>query len=149
MYRYDYVDLAGGLLLLLIGSAVSYVAITFYPLGTVQRMGPGMFPAGLGVVLGALGLLLAFHALLRQGTPPDIRIISPLFVIGGVAAFASIIGPFGLIPAIVAILVITSIANIKIHPVSLALLCLALSLLAPFVFVFCLGLPIPLLRWPF
>ena len=55
MYRYDYVDAIGGALLVLIGASVTYVSIAFYPLGTVQRMGPGAFPAGLGVVLALLG----------------------------------------------------------------------------------------------
>lgn len=149
MYKFDYVDMVGGLLLLLVGAAVSYVAITYYPLGTIQRMGPGAFPAGLGVILSALGLLLAFHATRRPGSKPDIRLVSPLFVLGGVVAFALLIVPFGLIPAIIAIVVITSAAELKLRPTSLVMLCLALSLLAPFVFVLCLGLQIPLLRWPF
>lgn len=149
MYKYDYVDMVGGLLLAIAGIVVSYVSITSYPLGTVQRMGAGMFPAGLGVVLACLGLILVAQSLGRQGVPPDIRLISPLFVLGGVIAFALTVVPFGLVPAIIAILVITSIANIKIHPVSLALLCLFLSLLAPFVFVYLLDLKIPLISWPF
>ena len=149
MYRIDYVDIVGGILLILFGGAVTYTSVTFYPMGTASRMGPGMFPAGLGVVLAVLGLLLALQALRKPGDKPDIRIFSPLFVLGGIAAFAALIGPFGMIPAIVAILVISSLADLKIRPVSLVLSCIGLSLLAPFVFVFLLGLQIPLIRWPF
>ena len=149
MFRIDYVDIVGGALLVFFGSAVSYISVTRYPMGTPSRMGPGMFPAGLGVVLAVLGLLLALQALRRPGRKPDIRVFSPLFILGGIAAFAAIITPFGLIPAIVVILVITSLADLKIRPVSLAISCVGLSLLAPFVFVFLLGLQIPLLRWPF
>ena len=149
MYRFDYVDAVGGALLILFGAAVTYTSVTYYPMGTPSRMGPGMFPAGLGVVLAVLGLLLSLQALRRPGRRPDIRIFSPLFILGGIAAFAAIITPFGLIPAIVAILVISSMADLKIRPVSLVVSCIGLSLLAPFVFVFLLGLQIPLLRWPF
>ncbi|MFY0634959.1 MAG: tripartite tricarboxylate transporter TctB family protein [Vannielia sp.] len=149
MYRIDYVDIVGGALLVLFGVAVTYTSVTFYPMGTPSRMGPGMFPAGLGVVLVVLGLLLALQALRRPGPRPDVRIFSPLFILGGIAAFAAIIVPFGLIPAIVAILVISSLADLRIRPVSLVLSCIGLSLFAPFVFVFLLGLQIPLLRWPF
>lgn len=149
MYRIDYVDIVGGALLVLFGAAVTYVSVTYYPLGTPKRMGPGMFPAGLGVVLAGLGLLLALQALRRPGVKPDIRVFSPLFILGGIAAFAAIIVPFGLVPAIIAILVISSLADLKIRPVSLAISCLGLSLFAPFVFVFLLGLPMPLFRWPF
>lgn len=149
MYRIDYVDIVGGVLLILFGAAVTYTSVSYYPMGTASRMGPGMFPAGLGVVLAGLGVLLALQALRKPGDKPDIRVFSPLFVLGGIAAFAALIGPFGMIPAIVAILVISSLADLKIRPVSLVLSCIGLSLLAPFVFVFLLGLRIPLIRWPF
>ncbi|WP_300439691.1 tripartite tricarboxylate transporter TctB family protein [uncultured Mameliella sp.] len=149
MYRIDYTDLVGGVLLVALGAGVSLVAIQYYPLGTLQRMGPGMFPAILGVVLGGLGMLLALQALRRTGKRPDIRVFSPLFVLAGVASFALLITPAGLIPAIVSIVVISSLAELRIWPVSLALLCLALCLMAPLVFVVGLGLPIPLIRWPF
>lgn len=149
MYRIDYMDIVGGALLILFGAAVTYTSVTYYPLGTPNRMGPGMFPAGLGVVLVVLGALLALQALRRPGPRPDIRIFSPLFVLGSIAAFAVLIEPFGLIPAIIAILLISSLADLKIRPASLAISCIGLSLFAPFVFVFLLGLQIPLLRWPF
>ena len=149
MYKYDYTDMAGGALLMLTGGSVAATAIAYYPLGTLQRMGPGMFPAGLGALLVLFGSVLVLQAIGRPGVRPDIRVISPLFVLGGVAAFAATIVPFGLIPAILCVTIISSFANLKIDPISLALLCLALCLIAPFVFVFCLGLQIPLLRWPF
>ncbi len=149
MYRLDYVDMAAGALLIAFGAAVTYTSVTHYPLGTAGRMGPGMFPAGLGVLLALFGVILVLQAMRRPGEKPDIRVFSPLFVLGGVAAFAAIIVPFGLIPAIIAILVISSLADLKIRPVSLVLSCIGMSLFAPFVFVFCLGLQITLLRWPF
>lgn len=149
MFRVDYVDMVGGALLIVFGAAVTYTSVTFYPMGTASRMGPGMFPAGLGAVLMVLGLILALQALGRPGARPDLRLFSPLFVLGGIASFAALIVPFGLIPAIVAILVITSLADLRIRPVSLVLSCIGMSLFAPFVFVFLLGLQIPLLRWPF
>lgn len=149
MYRYDYTDLVGGALLILIGGAVSFVSITSYPLGVMSRMGPGMFPAGLGVLLAGLGLILLLQSLGRQGVRPDIRFFSPLFILTSVASFALLIAPFGLIPAIVAATVVASFAELRVRPLELALLCLALSLFAPFVFVLCLGLRIPLLNWPF
>lgn len=149
MYRLDYVDLVAGALLIAFGAAVTYTSVTHYPMGTPGRMGPGMFPAGLGVVLAVFGLILGLQALRRPGEKPNIRVFSPLFVLGGIAAFAAVIVPFGLIPAIVAVVVISSLADLRIRPVSLVISCVGLSLAAPFIFVFCLGLQIPLLRWPF
>lgn len=149
MYKVDFTDLVGGSLLTLVGAAVAIVSVTYYPMGTLQRMGPGMFPAGLGVLLAVFGLILSLQSLRRPGERPDIRVWSPLFVLGGIAAFALVVSPFGLIPAIVAITVVASLAELRVRPLSLALLCLGLCLLAPFVFRICLGLQIPMFRWPF
>ncbi len=149
MYRFDYSDMVGGILLILTGAVVSYIAISNYPLGTLTRIGPGMFPAGLGGILACLGALLALHSLRKKGARPDVRIFSPLFVLGGIAAFALIVEPFGLIPAIIAVTVVSSLAELRLRPANLLALCLGLSLLAPFVFRVCLGLPIALLKWPF
>lgn len=149
MYRFDYTDMIAGFLLILTGLAVSYVSVQNYPLGSLTRMGPGMFAAGLGGILAFLGLLLSLQSLRRKGTKPDVRIFSPLFVLGGIAAFALLVGPFGLIPAIIGVTVVSSMAELRLRPGSLLALCLGLSLLAPFVFKLCLGLPIALFNWPF
>lgn len=149
MYKFDYTDTVGGALLILAGGAVSGIAISNYPLGTMSRMGPGMFPAGLGGLLAILGLILVIQSFRREGHRPDIRIWSPLFVLGGVAAFAILIAPFGMIPAILGIVIISSLAELRVKPASVALLCLALCLIAPGVFKFGLGLQVPLFRWPF
>lgn len=149
MQRIDYGDLVGGVALVLVGATVSCTAFTQYPLGTLQRMGPGMFPAGLGALLAGLGLVLSLQSLRRPGKRPDFRIVSPIFVLGGVASFALLIVPFGLIPAILGVTIVSSLAERRIHRASLALLCVALCLVAPLVFVVGLGLQIPLIRWPF
>lgn len=149
MYKHNYTDMAGGALMIAIGATVSLIAISEYSLGTLKRMGPGMFPAGLGAILTLLGLILVIQSIGKTGERPDIRFWSPLFVLGGIAAFALIIVPFGLIPAILAVTIISSFAELKVRPVSLAILCLALCILAPGVFRFGLGLQLPLIQWPF
>lgn len=63
MYKFDYTDLVGGILLIGVGGAASAVAVQSYPLGSLSRMGPGMFPAIMGGVLAVLGLLLALQSL--------------------------------------------------------------------------------------
>lgn len=149
MYRYDYTDMVGGAVLVVAGGAVSLISISSYPLGTLKRMGPGMFPAGLGVLLALFGVILILQALRRPGNHPDIRKFSPLFVLGGIAAFALLVEPFGLIPAILGIVIISSFAELRIKPTTLVLLCLALCILAPGIFKLGLGLQLPLFRWPF
>lgn len=149
MLSRDYRDIVGGALLVIIGIAYSWYAIEHYDLGTLRRMGPGMFPSALGFVLAGFGAVLAVQAFFRTGVMPEIRILTPLFVILGVAAFALTIQPFGLIPAILAVTVISSLAELKVRPVSLGILCLVLCVIAWLTFRVGLSLPLPMFRWPF
>lgn len=148
MLTRDYRDIVGGMLLVVFGLAFTWYAASHYALGTLRQMGPGMFPAGLGVVLAFLGVLLSAGAMFRPGTMPEIRIWTPLFVLAGVIAFALSIRPLGLIPAVLAVTIISSFAELKVRPLSLALLCLSLSLIAWVTFGLGLNLPIPMFRWP-
>lgn len=149
MYSRDYKDIVGGFLLLAVGLWVVWYANASYDLGTFRRMGPGMFPLLLGVILAGFGGLIAVPAFFRAGPRFQIRLWSPLFVLAGVAAFALVVRPFGLIPAILAVTIISSLAELRVRPVSLALLCAGLCTLAWLVFRVGLGLPMPMLRWPF
>lgn len=149
MLKFDYRDMIGGGLLVGGGAAIAIYSATNYNLGALQRMGPGMFPMALGVILAIFGVVLVIQSFLREGEVPDIRFWSPLFVLGGCAGFALTIGPFGLLPAIVVCAVVTSLADLKLRPVSLVLLCAGLSLLAFLVFRVGLSLPVALYRWPF
>lgn len=149
MLSRDYRDIVGGALLLVSGLVYAWYSAGNYDLGTLRRMGPGMFPMALGVLLAFFGLLIIIPALFRSGVKPDIRTWSPLFVLSGVAAFAFTIRPFGLIPAVVAVTLISSFAELEIRPVRLLLLCTILPLLAFLIFRVGLGLPIPMFRWAF
>lgn len=149
MFSRDYRDIAGGILLIVVGIGFSVYAMTHYDLGTLRRMGPGMFPAALGFILAVFGLLQAIPAFFRPGVMPDIRIWTPIFVLGGTAAFAMMIRPFGLLPAVAAVVIISSLAELRIRPVSLTLLVASLCLLSWLIFRVGLGLPLAMARWPF
>ena len=149
MLSRDYKDIVGGALLAVFGLIVAVYAATSYDLGTLRRMGPGMFPMALGVILSVFGVALIIPALFREGKRPHIRIFSPLFVLLGVSAFALLVRPFGLIPAILAVVMISSVAELKIRPVSLTILSVAMCVLAWLVFRVGLGLAMPMFRWPF
>ena len=149
MFSRDYRDVAGGLVLILLGVAVSGYAFSQYDLGTLRRMGPGMFPTILGIALALLGLLQVIPALTRPGQMPEIRVFSPLFVLSGCAAFALTLTSFGLLPAVAALIVVSSLAELEIRPIRLALLIVALCLLAWLVFGLGFGLNLPMYRWPF
>ncbi|WP_373356246.1 tripartite tricarboxylate transporter TctB family protein [Pseudoroseicyclus sp. CXY001] len=149
MQSRDYRDILAGLLLGIAGLAVTIYAWNSYEMGTIRRMGPGMYPFGLGLLMVLLGVIIAVPAWSRSGPPIEVRIYSPLFVLAGVAAFAYVIPHAGLIPAVVAVVAISSLAELKVHPVSLILLIAGLCLLAYLIFGFALGLPIRMFDWSF
>ncbi|MFS8115361.1 tripartite tricarboxylate transporter TctB family protein [Rhizobium jaguaris] len=55
-------DVAGGLLMMVVGSAFSYFGWA-YDVGTLSQMGPGFMPVALGGILVLLGLLILVNGL--------------------------------------------------------------------------------------
>lgn len=147
MLSRDYKDIVAGLLLCAFGGWLIWYVSTHYQLGTIQRMGPGMFPLGLGWLALGFGVIIFVQAFFRTGTLPEVRIWSPLFILSGIVAFAIMIRPFGLIPSIVALTAISSLADLKFRPVTIVILSAVLSAMAWLVFSFALGLPIAMYRW--
>jgi len=144
----DYRDLVGGLALVAIGVAVTVNSVFYLNLGTPSRMGPGAFPAGLGVVLAVLGALIALPALFRTGEYPRIE-IRPLFaVLGAILVFALVMERFGLVPAIAALTFIAGLADRRLSLLATAALAAVLSTIATLIFRTGLGLPIPIVSWP-
>jgi hypothetical protein len=149
MLKRDYRDMSAGGLLIAGGLTLALYSAANYDLGTARQMGPGMFPTGLGYLIAFFGVVLFIQAMFRTGTMPEIRLWSPLFVLAGTAAFALMIRPFGMIPAIIATTFISSIAEKRFRPVSLVLLPAFLCLLSYLIFSLALRMPIPMFRWPF
>jgi hypothetical protein len=145
----EYRDVVGGGMLALIGLVFTWYTIQHYDLGTPNRMGPGMFPAVLGVLLGSFGLLMMILGFYERAAFPEIRIRVPAFVLGSVAAFTLVLGTFGLLPAVLAVTVVSTFAEQKVKPISLLGLCAALCLMSWMIFGVGLRLPIAMLRVPF
>ena len=148
MYSRDYRDLIGGALLLLTGISFFWYGVEHYRLGSVARMGPGLFPVALGAVLALLGAILFVQAMLRPGALPEVRPARALPVLGGIGVFALTIHPLGLIPAICLLVVISSLAELRFRPVTTLAVCAGMSLAAWLIFGVGLGLPIPMIRAP-
>ena len=148
MLRRDYRDIAGGAVLMAVGIGFAWYAVQSYNVGSLRRMGPGAFPAGLGVILAVLGLLQAVPAFFRAGVMPEIRVWSPIFVLAGLAGFALVIRPFGLVPAVFAVILVSSLADLRIRPVSIGALATGMALLTWLVFGVGLGMSVPMFRWP-
>jgi hypothetical protein len=144
----DYRDLVGGVALIAVGLAVTANSVLFLSLGTASSMGPGAFPAGLGVVLAVLGAMIALPALFQSGEFPSIEVRPLLAVLGAILIFALVMESFGLVPAVTALTFIAGLADRRLSLLGTAALAAALSTIATLIFRTGLGLPIPIVSWP-
>lgn len=145
----DLQNIIGGGLLFLFGAGYALYALSHCQLGTLRRMGAGMFPFGLGILLAGLSLLIIVPALFRRGMPTEIPLRAPLFVLAAIAGFALLIRPVGMVPAVCALTLISTRVEANAPWLRSLILCVALNLVAWLVFVLALSLPVAVLRWPF
>ena len=148
MWRRDYRDIAAGGFFVAVGLAAAAHAMTHYAMGSLRNIGPGMFPTGAGVVLAALGVAMLVPALGRAGVRPTVEAGVAVAVLASVAAFALVLPAFGLVPATVALVVVSRLADRRARPLGTLALAAGLSLLAWAIFVLALGVPLDALRWP-
>ncbi len=145
----DYRDITAGALILLFGALFAAYAVVNYELGSVRRLGPGAFPMGVGVILIGLGALIALPALFRSGSFTRIAMRPSIAVLAGLIAFAVTVRPLGLLPAIAALVVLSSYGERQPNLKAIAGVCVVLSALVYGVFSVALGLPFTMLKWPF
>jgi len=148
MRRIDYRDLIGGGLITLAGAATVYHSLTAFTVGTAARMGPGYFPALVGGLLALCGIMILIPALLRAGPMPAIE-FRPLFWVSlSVLAFALLVLPFGLVPAIIVQTLLAGISDCKLSWRGSLILAGGLSVGATLVFKVGLGVILPAFAWP-
>lgn len=149
MYQRDYKDIVAGALLSLTGAGMVWYASRTLDFGTISRMGPGMFPTSVGALLFVFGVLIAVPAFFRSGTHEQIewRALFPVLI--SVAVFAALVRTFGMVPAIISQVAISTLAERRFRPLALLGLCTLLPLTAYLIFTVGLGLPLTMLRWPF
>ena len=93
-------DFNSGIMYIVIGGFFAGFA-TNYPMGTAVRMGPAYFPTILGILLGALGLILVVRSFASHNEePPSKTHWRPLLcIIGAACLFAALIGTAGMVIA--------------------------------------------------
>nr|WP_281389648.1 tripartite tricarboxylate transporter TctB family protein [Pelagibacterium limicola] len=131
------------------GLAAAAYAFMHYNMGTITRMGPGMIPAALGVLMALFGVTISISGFFRSGRFPEVRTLTPIFILGSIAAFAVLVRPFGLIPAVFVATIVATFAELNFRPLLCVILGLALSLMAYVIFIVGLRLTIPPFAWPF
>ena len=139
-------DFWAGLLFVAVGVAAIVIAGN-YPLGTAARMGPGYFPRMLGLLLVALGALLALRGTRMAGAPlARLQWRPTAIVLGSVVLFGAIVNHAGLVLSTVLLIVLASAASREFRPRESLVAGIFLAALAVGVFVIGLQLLLPI--WP-
>ncbi len=142
-------DTAAGLLFIAIGLAFSIDASS-YRMGVISSMGPGYFPFWLGVLLALLGAIVLIGGLRATASeagalqPWDLKSLA--IIVGSIALFGIVLLPLGLIVAIVVLIVVSSKASHEFTWATTILNAAILMLLSLVIFVWGIGLQLPL--WP-
>lgn len=148
MRRVDYRDLIGGGLITFAGAWAMYHSLTAFSVGTAARMGPGYFPALVSGLLVFCGVLILIPALMRAGPVPNFEVRPLLWISLSVLAFALLVLPFGLVPAVMAQTVLASISDRKLSWKGSLALGVALCVGATVIFKMGLGVILPTFAWP-
>jgi hypothetical protein len=145
-------DVIAGVFLIIVG-AVFAIAARHYPFGTMARFGSGFFPFWLGIVLASLGVLLAISSLLGAGdgepgigvarATTDLR--SLIAVVGSVVLFGLTLTRLGLLLSVVILVLVSSLGSRELRWRSTLAAAVLLAAGCSAVFVYGLGLTVPVL----
>jgi len=126
-----------------------FVTAQNYPAGTAARMGPGYFPRLLAIVLAVIGLVVTLGAITSTADRQVLRrwdFKGLAWITGSVVLFGALLFPLGLVGALFVLIMVSSRASHEFtwsgalaNAAVLIALCLA-------VFVYGLGLQLPV--WP-
>ncbi|TQF42823.1 membrane protein [Bradyrhizobium sp. UNPF46] len=120
-----------------------------YPAGTAAKMGPGYFPRLLAIVLAAIGLVVMFGALKPAADRQTLRkwdLKGLAWITGSVILFGALLFPLGLVGALFVLIVVSSRASSEFTWIGALTNAAVLIVLCLAVFVYGLGLPLPV--WP-
>jgi len=137
-------DVAAGLFLIVLGLGAVYFSSRL-ALGRGAQLGPGSFPRGLGLMVAAIGILIAGIGFTTPG--PQLEkwnLRGILFVLGSVVVFALLIRPLGLAVAGPLSLILAGFASEETRFVENAIFAVAMTVFCALLFKAALQLPIPL-----
>src|SRR5665213_504147 len=143
-------DVQAGVVIALIGSGFA-ARSAHYRIGTLLEMGPGYFPAALGIVFALVGIAIAIQGYvkssveLRERRLPEWR--AWLLIIAAVVAFIVVGERLGLAAAAFSIVFISAFADRKNTWRSATVLAVVMVVVSTLVFWWGLKLQFPLWQW--
>ena len=143
-FRPYHQDFWAGLVFVGLGAFAVYLALD-YPLGKAMRMGPGYFPTYLGYIMMTIGLIVGGRSFFLEPAEDERTtkwaLVPFLLMPLAVLMFALIVDTFGLLLALLVMLMISNASVKNFRPVENILNYIVLALIAVFVFQRWLGVP--------
>jgi hypothetical protein len=140
-------DFYSGALFTVVGAGF-VLAARRYEFGSAAQMGPAQFPLILGSLLALLGVIVAVRSLTpvahREGIAP-ISVRPFALVLGSVALFGVLLMPLGLIISSLVLVALSALASHEFHWKYATVTAFALVIACYLIFVYGLGLPMPVL----
>ena len=138
-------DLVAGLMFICFG-AFGLILGKAYPMGTSLRMGPGYLPTLLCWILIVLGAIVGGKGAVVGGLPIDRWYFRPLIMVNlGLLVFALLIENIGLPGAVIATVVVGALGGLEFRLIEVVALAVVLALLSIAIFIYGLGLPMPIM----
>ena len=144
----DYRDIISGLVVLLFGVFISIYAANSLRLGSLDDMGPGMFPFGVGILIAICGAAICVPGFSRPGTLPGLPLFPCFIILASIIVFSLVVQNFGFIPAIVLQVFLSGVASSKSRLKLSLLLSIGLCIAVYLIFRVGLGLHLPIVNWP-
>lgn len=139
-------DFWSGLFFIAVAVFFAWVA-THYRYGTPQRMGPAFYPIWMAGLLGLLGLAILLRSFVIVGPRIDpIGWRQLLVTLLATVLFGVALTHFGLVAAILVLVITCSLADPTSRPLEVIILAISLAAFSVGVFVYLLGLPLQV--WP-
>ena len=138
-------DFLAGLLFFVLGGSAVYFSRD-YPMGWLERMGPGYFPTALGTILCLFGAYVMVRGLLTgEGVKGEWGWRPLGFITLSIVVFGFTMEKLGLVPALVILFFAAALAGREFRFREVLVLGVLMSAFAAGIFVYGLKLPYPLL----
>jgi len=139
-------DFWAGLAFVAIGAAFVLLSQQ-YRLGDMHRMGPGMFPMLVGVLLAGLAAVITLRAFAFDGEAVPRFQARPIGIsLLAIVLFGAALQWLGLVAAVAVLVLVGAWASREVRPLENIALAGGMVLFSVAIFVWLLGLPLPL--WP-
>jgi Tripartite tricarboxylate transporter TctB family len=142
----NYRDVAAGAIFVLLGLAFAISAMMGLRMGSGLNMGPGYFPRALGFILAGLGAIIILGAVGKPSSRiGQVSWRGVVLVSVSLFYFAFGVRTLGMVPALAGCVILTCLASDRISLLRAVMISAVLTGFATLLFVYGLGLPIPLI----